>query len=67
MRIHGIEHVDVPPHAVGVKPTRQLAVPEIGDVNVASKTNRPPQKILQSINCFVQTSNGRLNAVQFSL
>jgi hypothetical protein len=27
---------------------------------MASKTNRPPKKILQSINCFVQTSNGRL-------
>jgi hypothetical protein len=24
------------------------------------KTKRPPKKILQSINCFVQTSNGRL-------
>ena len=25
----------MPPHAVGVKPTRQLAVPELGDVNMA--------------------------------
>ena len=32
---HGIEHVDVPPHAVGVQPTGQLAVPELGDVNMA--------------------------------
>jgi hypothetical protein len=27
---------------------------------MASKTNRPPKKILQSINCFVQSSNKRL-------
>ncbi len=32
---HGIEHVDVPPHAVGVQPTGQLAVPEPGDVHMA--------------------------------
>ncbi len=32
---HGIEHVDVPPHAVGVQPTGQLAVSELGDVNMA--------------------------------
>ncbi len=32
---HGIEHGDVPPHAVGVQPTGQLAVPELGDVHMA--------------------------------
>ena len=32
---HGIEHVDVPPHAVGVQPTGQLAVSELGDVHMA--------------------------------
>jgi hypothetical protein len=32
---HGIEHFDVPPHTVGVQPTCQLAVPELGDVNMA--------------------------------
>ena len=31
----GIEHDDVPPHAVGVQTTGQLAVPELGDVNKA--------------------------------
>ncbi len=31
----GIEHVDVPPHAVGVQPTDQLAVSELSDVNMA--------------------------------
>ena len=32
---HGIEHVDVPPHAVGVQPTGQLAVSVLGDVHMA--------------------------------
>jgi hypothetical protein len=30
-------------------------------VTMASQKKRSPNKILQSINCFVQTSNGRLN------
>ena len=37
---HGIEHVDVPPHTVGVQPTRQSAVPGLGDVNVAQFIQR---------------------------
>ena len=32
---HGIEHVDVLPHVVGVQPTGQLAVHELGDLNMA--------------------------------
>jgi hypothetical protein len=32
---HGIEHADVSPHTVGVQPTGQLAVSELGDVYMA--------------------------------
>jgi hypothetical protein len=31
----GIQHVDVQPHAVGVQPTGQLAVPELGEMHIA--------------------------------
>jgi hypothetical protein len=42
---HGIEHVDVPPHAVGVQPTGQLAVPELGDVHMAQFIQRHVAKL----------------------
>jgi hypothetical protein len=32
---HGIKHIDVPPHAVGMQPTGELTVPELGDVSMA--------------------------------
>jgi hypothetical protein len=42
---HGIEHVDEPPHTVGVQSTGQLAAPELGDVNVAQVIQRQVAKL----------------------
>lgn len=37
---YGFEHVAVPPHDVGMQLTGQLAVPELGDVNMAQLIQR---------------------------